>query len=62
MGDLPGFAQEQKIYPDALTKDDLYVEIATDNWVGLNYESLERVLLQALTIQQSSTRGCKPFQ
>jgi len=32
MGDHPGFGQQQMTYPDALTKNDLYIEIEKDNW------------------------------
>jgi hypothetical protein len=36
MGDHPGLAQHQLTYPEALIKNDLYIEVESDRWVSLH--------------------------
>ena len=36
MGDHPGFTQRQLTYPEALIKNDLYIEIEKDSWTALH--------------------------
>jgi hypothetical protein len=35
MGDHPGFKQEELTYPLPLMKNDLYIEVGTDDWIPL---------------------------